>query len=189
MNQKVKNKVSKQDIRSPTKSIKHASRSGKNKLKYNMRECKNGKTKRGDAWFVSRCSNQQILRLHWGATRAGPISTLSSRGCTNALIGFILDLFPCGGEIKAFTNFPWHTTTLGVHWRRLAVYEILVPKNNKHNQRFACYKLECSKYGVKLTSSQLLNLSIQLSPLLKSLSQICTNKVGKWGWLFGFGCV
>ena len=49
MNQKVTNKVSKQDIRSPTKSIKHASRSGKNKLKYNMRECKNGKTKRGDA--------------------------------------------------------------------------------------------------------------------------------------------
>ena len=48
MNQKVTNKVSKQDIRSPTKSIKHASRSGKNKLKHNIRECTNGQTKRGD---------------------------------------------------------------------------------------------------------------------------------------------
>ena len=46
MNQKVTNKVSKQDIRSPTILIKHASRSGKNKLKHNMRDGKNEQTKR-----------------------------------------------------------------------------------------------------------------------------------------------
>ena len=43
------NKISKQDIRSPTISIKHTNRSGKTKLKHNTREGKNERTKRGDA--------------------------------------------------------------------------------------------------------------------------------------------
>ncbi len=45
MNQKVTNKVFKQDIRSLTILIKHASRSGKNKLKHNIGDGKNEQPK------------------------------------------------------------------------------------------------------------------------------------------------
>ena len=121
MNQKVTNKVSKQDIGSQIILIKHASRSIKNKLKHNIRDGKNEQTKRGDTFmcFPKFGSTDPTSPLR--VRKAGSISTLSSRGCTNALLGFTLDFFPCGGEIEAFTNFQWHTTTLDAHRRLLAV--------------------------------------------------------------------
>jgi hypothetical protein len=60
-----------------------------------------------------------------------------SRVALNPFPTSLLDFFPRGREIEAFTNFPQHTTSLGAHWATPSHLGGLTSKSNKCHEDFS----------------------------------------------------
>jgi hypothetical protein len=138
-----------------------------------MKNTRTSKSRVETCWFVYRRSATfreapaSPLRNSLGLSlfQLGPLSSVYF----NRFSFHYLDLFPCGGEIDAFTNFPWLTTNLGA---RRATPNHLEGFTFKSNKCFTncLMKSTSAKDGngsLLLSITQTFTLSTQLTRYLK----------------------